>query len=570
MKIYDNSNLAESYSGVTTPLTFSFAQYVYQEVYKNFCQMMGVSKKDIKANADMFPDMVVFICGRMYYDLNNWYRLVSLLPGYSFNKGFFEKMLGVEKSSDYKLNREASLTAKVLVYLPRLIWQILKISFSLIFMKRLVTNFNRYFDRVYNDVKEKDFKKFSESELKSLYQNITKDLVARWRVPIANDLAVMISTGVVHKLFEKWLPAADSYEYLYVSSQAPLISLDPGSEVLKIVEKISEDKVLHDLFSSERDPGKLLNTLKSKYSQSDILLDIGRYIEKYGDRMPGELKLESKTIKESPESLINILVSAVRSKHTSFNHAVAQAKLEEIELPFFKRHLVSFVLAWAKSSIVLREETRFKRTLVFGLARNVFTQLGSIYQGDGFLKKVDDVFWLTAEELLTDNINMKKKFTVLVAERKEKYVKFAKIQMPRRIESDKTLSLIEKSLLNKSTPVMTKRKERILIFQGRVASTGGLQEMSGEILVVREFDSSLDFNNKIVVTTHTDPGWSMVFPFIKAIIVERGGTLSHAAIIARELKIPCIIGIESAVDLIKNTDVVKMNLIDGSIQITNG
>jgi len=570
MKIYDNSNLAESYSGVTTPLTFSFAQYVYQEVYKNFCQMMGVGKKDIKANADMFPNMVVFICGRMYYDLNNWYRLVSLLPGYSFNKVFFEKMLGVEKSSDYKSEREASMLAKIFIYLPRLAWQILKISFSLIFMRNLVASFNSYFDHVYNEVKKKDLKETSESELKNLYQSITGDLVARWRVPIANDLAVMISTGVIHKLFEKWLPETNSYEYLYVSSQAPLISLDPGSEVLKIVEEIQEDDNTRTLFCTEQDPGKILTILRTKYSQSDILADINSYIEKYGDRMPGELKLESKTVRESPESLINILVSATKSKNKSFNHTTSQVELEKIELPFFKRQLVSRVLSWAKSSIVLREETRFKRTLVFGLARNVFTQLGHIYQRNGFLKKADDVFLLTADELLTDNINIKKKFTTLVTQRKESYAKFSKIQMPRRIESDETLNSIEKHFVTQSIPAGAKAKRRVLSFQGRVASTGGLQEMTGEVLIVREFDSSLDYNNKIVVTTHTDPGWSMVFPFIKAIIVERGGTLSHAAIIARELKIPCIIGIESAIDLIKNTDTIRMNLADGSVEITNG
>ena len=40
LNLWDNSNIAESYNGVTTPLTFSFARRVYEEVYRQFCRML--------------------------------------------------------------------------------------------------------------------------------------------------------------------------------------------------------------------------------------------------------------------------------------------------------------------------------------------------------------------------------------------------------------------------------------------------------------------------------------------------------------------------------------------------
>ena len=64
--IFDNSNIAESYSCVTTPLTYSFARYAYQEVYKHFCRMMGVGRRTINQHKEIFPRMVVFIGYRMY------------------------------------------------------------------------------------------------------------------------------------------------------------------------------------------------------------------------------------------------------------------------------------------------------------------------------------------------------------------------------------------------------------------------------------------------------------------------------------------------------------------------
>ena len=47
LTIWDNSNIVESYSGVTTPLTFSFAREIYEDVYRQFCRMMGVPERVI-------------------------------------------------------------------------------------------------------------------------------------------------------------------------------------------------------------------------------------------------------------------------------------------------------------------------------------------------------------------------------------------------------------------------------------------------------------------------------------------------------------------------------------------
>ena len=99
--IWDNSNIIESYSGVTTPLTFSFIKDVYTEVYKQFLLIMGVEQELIEENSDIFQ-MLGLIEGRVYYNLLNWYRLLRLMPGYEINAGFMESMMGVKQ----KLNQE--------------------------------------------------------------------------------------------------------------------------------------------------------------------------------------------------------------------------------------------------------------------------------------------------------------------------------------------------------------------------------------------------------------------------------------------------------------------------------
>ena len=81
--VWDNSNIIESYPGVTTPLTFSFIRKMYEAVYIQFCDLMGVSKSDIEENKEVFANMLGLLNGRVYYNLLSWYKVLALLPGYS-------------------------------------------------------------------------------------------------------------------------------------------------------------------------------------------------------------------------------------------------------------------------------------------------------------------------------------------------------------------------------------------------------------------------------------------------------------------------------------------------------
>ena len=96
--IWDNSNIVESYSGVTTPLTFSFAREIYPPVYREFCRMMGVPRRVIARHDDTFLNVLGLVRGRLYYNLLNWYRILALLPAYRMNRRFLEQMMGVEQA----------------------------------------------------------------------------------------------------------------------------------------------------------------------------------------------------------------------------------------------------------------------------------------------------------------------------------------------------------------------------------------------------------------------------------------------------------------------------------------
>ena len=116
-KIFDNSNIAESYAGATTPLTFSFVRYAYQEVYQYFSKMMGASDTVVREHKDMFEHMVELIGCRIYYNLSNWYTMLSFFPAYRLSSEFMEKMMGVEKHASYT-KKEYGFYKKYFFYFP--------------------------------------------------------------------------------------------------------------------------------------------------------------------------------------------------------------------------------------------------------------------------------------------------------------------------------------------------------------------------------------------------------------------------------------------------------------------
>src|SRR5690606_33916305 len=96
--LWDNSNIVESYGGMTTPLTYSFARRAYEEVYQELCRILGVPRATIQAHQPVFANMIGLIRGRIYYNLLNWYRVLALLPGFKTNRRFMEQMMGVKES----------------------------------------------------------------------------------------------------------------------------------------------------------------------------------------------------------------------------------------------------------------------------------------------------------------------------------------------------------------------------------------------------------------------------------------------------------------------------------------
>lgn len=103
-----------------------------------------------------------------------------------------------------------------------------------------------------------------------------------------------------------------------------------------------------------------------------------------------------------------------------------------------------------------------------------------------------------------------------------------------------------------------------------IGQTGSKGKSEGKVKIVHI--SALENNNYIfehgdvLVCTMTSPDYVPLMKKASAIVTDQGGILSHAAIIARELNIPCIVGTGNATEALKDGDLVEVNADEGIVK----
>ena len=98
-----------------------------------------------------------------------------------------------------------------------------------------------------------------------------------------------------------------------------------------------------------------------------------------------------------------------------------------------------------------------------------------------------------------------------------------------------------------------------------IPSSPGL--VRGRVRVVRDLSEAGDLRGRILAAERTDPGWGPVFPLCAGILVERGSVLSHAAILSRELGVPCAVGVAGLLASVRDGDLVELDGASGTVRI---
>jgi rifampicin phosphotransferase len=571
--IFDNSNIIESYNGVTTPLTFTFARKAYSRVYKTFLMEMGVSKKILEANSQIFDNMIAFIHNNIYYNLNGWYGGLKLLPGYKYNKTFMETMMGVSESfEEYHVKSKD----KLLINSKHQYFDGLKQKFvnlkliTKLYIKhrqlnKIVKVFDQHFQTIMKNVEPENIETLSIDDLNRLDHFLTNQLLEEWKAPILNDFFLSIYFGIFKKINEKWLDKPVHNELL--SGDLDVISIKPLELSMKITEAIlseGQEKLLNDNSNDT-----LLSYLKNNNQTSGKLFSF--LIENFGDRTLDELKLEIMNLKDNPDFILNQIKLNFINQNFDFE-AKGKQILENqqktmldtlsqlsggIKGYFKKKYYLKF-LKLTQVAIKNRETMRFYRTIIFGYTRKLYNRAGNIFVNLNLIDNPRDIYFLTNQEI--SDINLGKAVNTnlrsLVEIRKLEYEQNSKLELPERmITYGSVLSSLTHNIDN-NVNINTDKLSGIACFGGIV---------TGKVTIINDPGLFVNEPLEIVVTKRTDPGWTPIFANIKGLIVERGSPLSHSAIVAREFGIPTIVKVKNVTKALKTGNIVTLNANEGKI-----
>ena len=561
LTIWDNSNIVESYPGVTSPLTFSFARYVYSHVYQAFARLMGVPAVVVNERRAVFENMLGRVDGRVYYNLLNWYRGLALFPGFKANRAFMENMMGVSEALPQEMADRIAppSTSGGEKFIDNM--KFARVGFGLIWHEITIkATIAKFYARLNEALAlpDAEIDAMPAQALAAEYRLLERKLLAQWDAPLVNDFLCMVAFGAAQKAMTNWA-GDDGLAFLgsMLIGQGDIISAEPA-------------RLIREMGAMVRDrPDVIARLGAGELAAVDAIPELSaafdRYIAKFGDRCTQELKLESRTLHEDPAQVLKAIAAATATR--------AGIRIEEkpkdlrllVHDPL-KRTLGRWLMAWAKARVRDRENLRFERTRLFGRVRRIFLALGARLTEAGALDERRDVFNLSVEELLGA-------------------VEGASITADLRGLSRMRAAEWQAQLKRPDPPErFTVQGAHItgvasLAVQAAAPGDGGEVRkglacckgvVTAKVRVIEDPRVEALAPGEILVARHTDPGWIAVFANAAGVIAERGSLLSHSAIVAREMGVPCVVSLKSVTLWLKTGDTVRLDGGAGTVERITG
>jgi len=556
MRIWDNSNIVESYPGLTLPLTFSFIRRGYQDIFRNATLGFLLFKNNIKKHLHIFENMLGLLEGRVYYNLLNWYQMLSLLPGFDRHKVSWDQMIGISK--EIKFNKSNLFILNKIYAFIIMFWKLLCGAHN-------AKIFSKWYKSIYSEFKNINFVKESEHTLLHIFNSLTEKMTQKWHLTLYNDFCAMKYYDWLKKLSIRWKFNQNvNIHNDLLCGQKDIESVEPIHAILNIVELVKQNEPFRDIFKSN-EADIIWKNIQNIEIYRDLKNTLNKYLDHYGDRGTEELKLEIPTYREDPVSLIVLIknyylsqlsLSSLKKREFQIRKKAEDYVNTHLNNPF-KKLIFNFVLLQARQAIKNRENMRFARSRLFGIVRKLFNQLGLIFSEKGILNSDKDIYYLTIDEIhdFISGTAVTQNLKHLINLRKNDYVNFSKKNPEGRIQTEGIPYIYQSS-----NQKIDKAFNNTL--NGTGCSSGII---TGNARIVKNPQNTKAGSNDILVAKSTDPGWIFLMLSCKGLIVEKGSILSHSAIIGREFGIPTIVGAKNATQLIPNESKVTLNGGTGEI-----
>ena len=563
---WTNTNLNENYPTPMSPLLYSIARDSYYHYFKNLAGLLQIHEKSLRTLEYDFSNTVGIWSNRLYYNMTSIHNILSSSPLKVYFKDAFNKFVGYSEKDVAQLDTSKSTS------IIRFIFRLIRLNFSL---EKHVKSIEKMVD----DFALKADKKDKNLPLESLFYTFLDLRFNQWYHASLADFFSMIHYKILGEITKKFYGEKSIGMHNTLVQAIPgLISSEPLNDTYDIVQEINKNSEIKSLFNSHSSE-EIYQEVQSNPKCFQLKRNIDSYLKKWGFRCSGELMFFSTNYIEEPNKFIELLQVYMSQDAQDPRQAIAikdqerKLAMRRFAWKIIKKRSIFFPVSilevgmlylsakLCKQAISSRERVRYKQAEMYYHFKTIIKKIGAQFEEEQQITNVDDLFFLSYKEigeLLSSSSMFSKDLKQVIQERRSRFNLESNNEYPQNF-----------------TTAFGERPESVkeeVSYNGDFTEFNGLAVSGGKIKgSVKVLESVLDSEklNKgdILVTKQTDPGWAMVFPLIGGLIVERGGALSHGAIVAREFGIPAVIGIANITEILKDNDVVILDGNLGKIQL---
>jgi pyruvate,water dikinase len=292
-------------------------------------------------------------------------------------------------------------------------------------------------------------------------------------------------------------------------------------------------------------------------SRDDISLET--FLSRHGYHGPREGELSKRTWREDPTPVIDLMMRYRELDDSKHPERAAQRRTAERlaaeaallrALPMHKRAGARLVLRLAHRHLPLRGVGKVAFLQALDVTRAAARRLGLCLEREGVLERADDVFYLTLDELVAGAWSGRR---ADIEYRRGRRVHYESVRLP-------------VAWRGMPTPLPAVAKST---WAGRTIAglgvSGGVVE--GQVRIIADPTDSDIEPGEILVAHTTDPSWVTLMFLASALVVDIGGQLSHTAVVARELGIPCVANVKSATEVLRDGDYCRVDGTHGVVEI---
>lgn len=568
-KVYwSNTNVNENYPAAITPLLYSIARDSYYHYFKNLSKLFLIPSDKIKELESAYANVIAVHGCKMYYNMSSIHQIISHSPFSEMLLKSFDNFVGYtqNKADETKQGKGSKLS-------------FVKEAFR---FNRTLEKTVREFEDCANKFQVEAEKALTLEELKNSFHQFIEIRMHSWYKASLADFFAMLYHGLLGKFCSKYYTEnADGIHNQLIQAIPGLISSEPIILMYKIKMKIRNNPKVHERLKTLNSE-EFWEWIKVDHNAVDVKILIHHYLQNFGFRCSGELMLTETNYIDEPSKFIDLLKQYDNLPEDNPEDIIAKkCKEREQVIRSFKNTILKknnlnilksathilflkILVRLASKGISARERVRLKQASLYFQFKNIVLKCSSELQKRRLIHDSDDIFYLRYQEIievLNSSSMLPNSIKEQVQKSKSQFLSQAALIYPDDFYSYQGEFPLPEELEN-------------TIYKSDSSNLKGLCACGGKIQArVKVLQSVMEAHKlqkgDILVTRQTDPGWVVVFPIISGLIVERGGMLSHGAIVSREFGIPAIVGVEGAVSKLKDGDLVLLNAFTGEITWVN-